>query len=354
MELRRRVECFDSIRFILSCMIYLNHCTFLKETGIGDRIFEGFLHNGRYAVTVFFILSGFCMYEGYGDRISNVKYIDFIKGRLRKFYALYMVSMLWVALFFITEGESVIQILKKVILSATLMQTITIKDWGILNSAAWFMSSLFVLYLLTPMLIKLANRTKKIIITIGISFFVIILYEIVIWRMQQFNMVSAHNRMLLTYVFPIYWLPVFYIGILMCRWKKERLEVNIDTTWIEIVTVLICIVSYLTGIHADGILMEFRSIYYCISAALFVLVFSLEQGWLSKCLATNKYLKLGGTLSTEIYLFHYPIIYYGGGQFLKMLGIINVWVRVCILFVMSLSCAVLTQKCQAIIRRRHG
>jgi peptidoglycan/LPS O-acetylase OafA/YrhL len=120
------------------------------------------LYNGRYGVTFFFLVSAFCLYRNSSDKIINKQnYFGYIFNRTCSFYPIYIVSMLIFGICQIFSGDNIIRIILYFFFSATLTQALSVKYWSILNSAGWYLSALFVLYIISPVLIKLTNTLSK-------------------------------------------------------------------------------------------------------------------------------------------------------------------------------------------------
>ncbi len=87
-----RIKCFISLRMFFAMIVLLGHCGFIKSTEQGKLFFNRWLNNGGYGVQFFIVLSGFCVYMGYGskfkDRLSVEKYFTFVKKRwIKRFMA---------------------------------------------------------------------------------------------------------------------------------------------------------------------------------------------------------------------------------------------------------------------------
>lgn len=339
-EKRSNILSFNGFRYFFSLLIFLNHCTFLKENRGGNIIFEKYFGNGGFSVTFFFLLSGYCFALGYSDRFRTLtckEYCEFITKRVRKIFPAYFVSM-FIALLFqlvknIIHSGSVLKSLIKFggsfLWSCTMTQSwIYTKYWGIGNSAAWYISCLFFCYLLTPLIMHLIDkiiRTNSFTITfllltmIVCYVFIIILNNI--WLYKGYN-----NHIL--YLTPLIRTPQFIIGLVagyLCRLHKKSYNQRtfIDDSIIETIAMIILFTSYIMVIRC-GFQYDSRTDIIAIPVdTMLMLVFSDTQGVFSKLLG-NRFTIYLGRLSLYIYLFHYVVINCGGSQImLNILGTSN-------------------------------
>ena len=111
------IKPLTSIRFYVMITIFLSHLTFLCSSDTGRYVYENFLRNGSIGVTLFFVLSGFVISIGYGEKFKEygVKdYILFQKKRIVKIYPLYLVTMIIMFVFNIHSFESLNDIFKNI------------------------------------------------------------------------------------------------------------------------------------------------------------------------------------------------------------------------------------------------
>lgn len=303
----KRIYSFDAFRLIFCISIFLNHCTFFKDSICGDKVFERLFHNGRFGVTFFFIVSAFCIYKGYSGR--KIEYFNFVWNRVKKIYFLYISTMIYVALYRMANGDTVFTILGQLVLSATMLQSLTVKYWGILNSVGWYLSTLFIMYLFSPLMIKLVDKINgKLISVISLILVCIIPFiDYVIFDLSNKGIIGLETANLLNYIFPIYWIPIYLLGMLSAKWK----EININATVQEIFVLAFVFVCYYLGLSCGGLVNRYKSVLYVIACIMLIYVFSMEKGIVSTCLSNSVLAKMGGW-STEIYLIHYIVIYYGG------------------------------------------
>lgn len=281
---------------------------------MGEFIFESFLHNGTFGVTFFFLTSAFLVYRIYAEKdIKNP--VAFLKKNVSKFYALYMTTHIAVAAYLMLNGASIPKTLIKLLLVATLMQSMTVTGATILNGACWFLSTLFVLYILSPFMIKFVKKlSQRQVYACSILMFVLLFaIHICVNALGNKEIISSQVATNLTYTFPPYWVPTYILGMLANRWfflshiSKQRQNEYAGFTLLEIASVVVALAVYLFGINGPEWISGYRNITYVIVLLPIVVLFSREDGWISKWLAKSRLVKWA-TLTMEIYMIHYVVI----------------------------------------------
>lgn len=312
----KKINSLESIRFYLALSIFLCHLDTVLVSTEGKYIYESFFHNGNFAVTFFFVLSGFCMALGYSERFSEINkkgFYDFIKRRLRKIYPLYLITMLLAMLCNIVMNFSPSGILRNVahyLLGATMLQTLTVKYWGILNSVCWYISSIFVIYLVTPFIIRkmhsVKNHKKKL-LKISVIAFGMLIVLILAARL----ILSKETWELTIYVSPFFRIFYYFIGLVLGYIRK--LQPKAQGAYMGrlegLLAIGVCIV-YFMGMQFD-LLNPYVSLLYLLVFGMFIYVLSYEEGIISKFLGNKVNIELGG-LSMEFFMLHYLLVHYGG------------------------------------------
>ncbi len=330
-----RVKSFETLRFLFCISIFLNHCTFFKHSEIGNFIFEYVFHNGRFGVTFFFVLSGFLLYK----RNENLKinsfneYIIYIWKHMKTIYPLYVITMVIYAIYNVANGADFKFILFQFLLSLTMLQTMTIKHWGILNSVGWYLATLFILYLISPIIIRITKKIKinHVKLYICVCICINLFADSIIIYMKHGHYISGSTGLLLGYTFPLYWVPVYFCSMLVA---KLKLNTNTDMTQHEIVILLLAIMGYFGGIYL-GDNCPLRSVMYQLICMVMIKIISLENGKISRLLSESK-MNLGGGISSEIYLIHFPVINLIGRYIDKQSNLIYEIYEGCLLFIITL------------------
>lgn len=196
----RKIDSLTGARFFAIIIIVFSHFEFLEKYGEFGKFYSSYLHNPTMGVDFFFMLSGFgMMYSSLfkdpngNNPIGGVKgIINFGKKHIRKIYKFYVFSLLLgIPYYCLTCGDSiVIGILKSAVyftFDLTLLQSAT----GImafshsLNGVCWFLSSLFCIYLFSPLILKFLQKHIKsiksaltgILVSIVISFILLVIFK---------------------------------------------------------------------------------------------------------------------------------------------------------------------------------
>ncbi len=159
------VNALTSVRFYLFLSIFVSHFFFIKKSQIGNFLFENFLYNGNFAVTFFFILSGFCIAIGYSDKFQVLdfdKIKTFIMKRIIKIYPLYILTgFIGLIIAIVTKKVLWVKLCEFIFLYMTMIQSF-LKNYSMFNSVAWFVSAIFLCYLLTPFVFYFLKKMAKV------------------------------------------------------------------------------------------------------------------------------------------------------------------------------------------------
>ncbi len=312
----KKINSLESIRFYLALSIFLCHLDTVLVSTEGKYIYESFFHNGNFAVTFFFVLSGFCMALGYSEKFSDFTrkdFWEFMKRRLSKIYPLYMITMLLAMLCNIGMNFSQSGILRNVayfLLGSTMLQTLTVKYWGILNSVCWYISSIFVIYLVTPFLIHKLHSVKRdmkklfkiIVIAFGMLIVLVFAARLIL---------SKETLELTIYVSPFFRIFYYFIGLVLGYIRKLQPKAGgAFMGKLESLLAIVVGIVYFIGMQCD-LLNPYVSLLYLLVFGMFIYVLSYEEGIISRFLQNKVNIYLGG-LSMEFFMLHYLIVHYGG------------------------------------------
>ncbi len=326
----QRINTLTSLRFPMIMLIVLFHCSFITEYGNGNFgfIYDLFFRNAYLPVDFFFILSGFgMMYSFIGKNenkmdISPMSCIKYALKHIKKIYFVYIITILMGLPFYLTnvsEGNIVIEDfsflrLIQFLLTIPLFQSLTgVKSFShIANAPCWFISSLFCIYLIAPMLLNLFRKIKNIKSIYYALFFCFI--SIILVRTLFFEIEKNSFFDDLVYASP--YCRVFYVifGMLLSRLFHATFQSFriLNFTFIELfVSVMVILVvlfknSLMTFFPVFEILWPYVSI---IVAALVIFTFSFQCGPISRFLLQKKLVYLGN-ISMYIFLIHLPLLTY--------------------------------------------
>lgn len=344
---REKIYSLQVIRAIAFIGIFTSHC--------------GTSELGAWGVSVFLVLSGFLMvYSYYNKTIVDVNYKNCLKfgiKKLKKLYPLHIVTLIG-ALILIIIGlirnfsvKRIAEIVIQTLLNISLLQSwIPFESYYFsLNSVAWYLSVCLFLYISFPKILikikKLSNIQLVTILTITYILQVIIAFF-------AGNVIYISNMALkwLTYICPMYRLGDFLIGcsIGAIFVRKDRWRINsICATIVEIMSICIMIIcNYIYAVQSGLLGSEYirYSTLYTPSTVIFILIFAINKGYVSKVL-TCKLLVYIGNISAYAFLIHQLVIRYMViGLHLILKTELTPWIMTCFSFVITIGCTEIWKK----------
>lgn len=305
------IKTLTSLRFYMAIIIFISHLAILPSIN-----FNNYLNNGGYGVIFFFILSGFVMAINYKDKFEAVtkeNWLTFVKKRIKRIYPLYIFmimlglafevatnSDMWSLQFFLKQGV-------KLMLCIPMIQTL-IPKMSIaqaFNGAAWFLSCLFILYIVTPFILKMLYKVNK----RNKEIFIIMILTIVI---LECLLIILKDNIDITYCTPYIRIFYYFIGILagiifankketiLGRAKKQSFEL------LELLSIIVIVLGWIFTYKA-----KFANVLTIIIMTYSIFVFAFQKGTISKIMSYKINVFLG-KISFEFYLIHYVVIKYLG------------------------------------------
>lgn len=304
-ERPKHIESLDCLRVLGMVMIFFNHVVWLLPFKIPDF--------GARAVDIFFILSGFLLAYNYYHRDLRVKNsLRFGIGRIKKFYPLHVITMLFMAwLVFIDLGNSGTPLpdyaddIGSMILNLLLLQSWMMDPniyWGY-NGVSWFLSSLFFSYLMFIIFIKIS---KKIFET-HYDRYIFIMIILGMYFAVSFVPLFSDKSSYLFYIFPIYRAFEFFLGCLMGIWLLHEPECAKPPTWIDSAAELAVLILYFVSVFYMNDKWTITT--FMLLTMVMIYVLARQRGRVSRILS-NKYIRIISLISFEFYLIHYVVITY--------------------------------------------
>ena len=303
------IKTLSGIRFFLFLIIFIRHFDYINQT---HSILPNYhtLHFVFFAVSCFFILSGFCIALGYFEKfkkLSKETLIDFYKKRLIKLYPLYFLTGLIFCIFWFIPKD--FDWLWKFLFLYVPM----LSPWSKYNAhggnpVGWFIGALFFCYLIIPFVSNLLSKltdTKKGWIIYSFAFWLISVVLILLFSKENYSYF---------YHFPILRLFEFLCGFsLGCIFKNVNLILKINHTKQSILDIFIiatiCSLIYFVGKfdswHTTTVLDYL--LYIPLSCLLLIYISNIKSGFLFKVLE-NKITIFLANISLEMYLIHYIFI----------------------------------------------
>lgn len=288
-----------------------------------DAYFENFsfryIFRGEWANIFFFALSGFlAVYTMKGKELPGIK--EFCEKRIKKVYPLWLMTTIFflclsMAEFWIRNELSISNI--SVLLYKIIVDMLLIQSWipGYpylfhLNGPGWYLSVLFLLWILTIPLLKyikkLSPKQRR--------FFLICIF------LAQFtrDFICMNSDLIAKYATGVWWLyPIaaYVSGMILATFFGEKTQPTTSGKGVLQYIILICgiPVGYFVTFKVTVLENVFMTIYM-----LYVIwILTCENTSLHKVLSNNIF-GFVGSISFEIYMLHIPV-----ARFVEFFGVIK-------------------------------
>lgn len=302
---KRKIEELQSLRAIAFFEIFLGHCGILFFTG-------------AFGVSIFIVLSGFCMAINYLPRIGDLALslgtnVRNAFSKVKKLYGLHLFML--ICAFFLAKMPSSVTAVKRLLMDVLLVQSWSpyAEDYFSYNGVAWYLSVYLFLSIAAPYILKFLRGFKErqqVLLLMTAVFFAMV----IIGTFVSFRQISVGNDFAfwLTYISPPYRSLEFFLGAALgwfyLRAEKVRINNKILETAAEGFAVMafvgiICVFHKIEG-HYDGLC--YTALFTPVSMLL-VLVFVYSRGLVMKILHNKVFLWLGN-LSSCTFLIHQVVI----------------------------------------------
>lgn len=350
----KKINSLNSIRFFMMITIFFAHIPFIATTGFGQEIFYTIFNNGVFGVSFFFVLSGFIISIAYGDKyevITLPDYISFIRKRVIRIYPLYIVTMLIFFISAIWEDFSFAPVVNQIVklsVCIPMLQILFFKRevFQAFNGAAWFLSCLFILYMITPVILMINKRFRN---YIKLSLFVpVLLYFIYLYLIYFIKYYYPDDFSFILNYHPLSRLFFYLEGILVgnlylniCGRYSSKYDFVLFSTF-EILATSAAIFFYVFQSKipfSDYMICSYSLILF----SILILIFAFEKGFISRILNYKLFVNLGN-LSFEFYLIHYTVISFLSAGMQSYIGITDTGnlLTILILFAISIILSVLS------------
>ena len=286
------IKSLASLRFVFAFFVFLGHIHVLK-----DAIGHAFFYN----------LSGFILSYVYYNRIlaRQITNYRFIKLRLSRLYPLYLLTFVLSVPLTLNELKSFPTTWFAKAVSTVFMVQSYVPDnnWFFsFNWLAWSISDLIFFYLMFPLLVRFFEKIKNSRLIIGY-----ILAALGLFALMQ--IVPKPYQFFVFYINPFFRIFDFGLGILLFKLLRNY-KIGVFKpffTFFEVLAIAVLVLFYNQSNHFSEVMRY--SIYYWIPMFLFIAVFSLQKGYISKMLGFKWFLFLGD-LSFGFYLYHQLVLRY--------------------------------------------
>lgn len=312
----KRADQFQFLRFLAFLLIFSLHCGSIYPLSWlpGDN-------GAAYAVSFFFMLSGYLTaYSRYEKPVScsPKSIIKYVWNKLKKFYPLYFVTLLFAAVysdiplsFTINTGAHLIkplliQLLKALLLVQSWFRT----DYFAINGVGWFLSTCFFLYLLALPALAVFNAIQK-------KKYHVLIFTLMVFVLIGFSYFYAwfirnHKIEFWGYIFPPARAAEYLIGMLLGYLIYDvRKIVPLSSLSMAVLTVLETGVFILLGIliYREFPYWQNRIAIWILPNIVLFMSLGLGHSMYSKLFACRPLVVLGN-ISFECFLIHPIIINY--------------------------------------------
>ena len=324
-----RIETLQILRTIAFFEIFLGHC--------GITFFTG-----AFGVSIFIVLSGFCMGLNYlpkADKlsVSPVFNVKNALGKVKKLYGLHLLML--GAAYLLAKMPTSTEAMKRLVMDVLLLQSLSpySADFFSYNGVAWYLSTYLFLCIFSLYVIKLISRCKSRKCVITAATIVYVVMAVIGFILTKKSVLIGDGfAFWFTYIFPGYRLLEFALGVLLgwlyLNTEKKECSKVVFSTALECAAVIAFIVVIkvfhkMEGFY-DGIC--YTALFTPISLFL-VAVFAMSRGWIMKLFNNPVFLWLGN-LSTYTFLIHQVVIrwlrqvldvHYSGNHYVLVLTILS-------------------------------
>lgn len=298
----QKIKSIPFLRFLAFLNVFLFHS--------GEFEVFPIPYNAAWAVGFFFVLSGFLtgfLHEKYEAPLNVSSWKKYIIHKLKKVYPFYLVTMIMTLPYADIKGGGIPQL----ILNLLLLQSWRVEGYFSYNGVAWFLSAILFLYVITVPVMSFQNailnkvKKKSFFLICEIFFFLMI---DIIWA--AFVRSKAMNLEFYTYILPLSRIPEYICGI-SCGilFKENNFTDSPKSYWRHNILEIFSFIFLLFMIQLNIPEWMQRSFIWIIPNLIFIMIFSMQGGFLSKIFSCKVPVMLGD-ISFECFLIHQVILHY--------------------------------------------
>lgn len=289
----------DAFRVLAILCVFVCHLNVFNEGLEGGKIFLGgnIPSIGGLAVHYFILLSAFLGAYFYDKSISH-GYLAYVRKRVWRLFPtnwvtlfFYVIVFVWLGMYTMSFWRAIVE----VALSSCLLQSLFKFSALRFNAPAWTISTLFVLYLITPLLMWPLKKIKK-------PWVLIVLVILLTWvdiEYRDWLMIVKPKNSWLNYLSPVCRIFSYLLGLTMgyaARRMTCPVIVRQYATWIELCVFAI----FLYG--CSMIERDFRLCYLIVmySTPLIIVICFMGNGKISKMIGACGI----SSISSYVYAFY--------------------------------------------------
>ena len=313
---------------------------------------------GIFGVSIFIILSGFCMMLAYEKRRVYTKLrhrISFSIKKIAKLYPLHLICIIAALFLFGFDGITTI---RQLLFNIPLLQAWIPNATFSINAVAWYLSLSLFLYFMFPLIRKWIKKEKdrKNLIWIAVA-----IYILQTWLSYAFSLTYFSDMKWITYCWPIFRLGDFTIGCIVGHLygtrKAKQKAIKYQTfkyTLIELATLIAILgLEYLILREVRPFSDDWRryNVIYTPISVLTVYLFTIKAGLLTRLL-TNKVTIYLGNISGYAFLIHKLLLNFIAPNIFPFLSNMPYAFRIVSAFILTIAFSVVYISADTAIRKK--
>lgn len=242
-EKTKRLYSLDIFRIISAFFVFLFHAKIHINVDFG--IFNNFIEMSNIFMVAFFMLSGFSLY--YSNYAKSNQFIgggykcmvNFIKKRFLNIFPLYII-VYFLFLIFWGDNISIIQNIAILPVEITMLQSVYDGSFSVLNNGGtWFVSCIFLCYILFPFFFQfIFNMPKKIVLILCFFLYTISSYSFINVWLFKFSDIYQN---------PFFRIIEFFIGMLIAQLyftdKEKKNSRKYSLVMIVVIMVFVIVIT---------------------------------------------------------------------------------------------------------------
>ena len=248
--MQKHALALDTFRVIAILMVFACHLNFFDLAMVGDRtiLHPNYYNIGGLAAHFFIVLSAFFAAYSYEKSIAQ-GYKAYVTKRMRRLYPtnwallpFYVVLCLILGFY----GRPISQMIVDILLSGLLLQELFNFSAKVFNTPAWTISTLFILYLITPVLMQPLKRIR------GAHWWVVLIIVLTVGDIyyRQWLTHMKPDNWWLNYASPVCRITAYLEGLALGYAARQLTAPgwvrNYATLWETLVTgIAVCCLFYL-------------------------------------------------------------------------------------------------------------
>lgn len=252
--MEKRNTNIDIVRAMSIILIIFYHCYVIVGANIKNNFWISPIMNlgGEIGVTIFFLLSGYGIYNslsGMNEKNGKIDFRVFLKKRLKRIYPQYALCLLFLliftssAIYFSSEG------LFHIATHFILIHNFFYNTHGSINGALWTMGVIFQFYIVAPIMYKYIVKYK-----FSVVFFILInilfkyiIYSFLSYRMLQNMYFFIYGRQFFTAM------DNFAIGMCVANMLRRKTYAEKNRNYIFLIVAILIILVFIYTTNTNNI-----------------------------------------------------------------------------------------------------